>query len=111
GSFGDNSALTQARVIGEDDIPTASTRFRRLTHVEWQQTALDLFRAKESSTLGEVITNASAAFRNDPRQGGYIFDGQGDALEVDSSLWSAYQRVAADIAKHVAQDSSLVDEL
>ncbi len=100
-----------SRVVGEDDIPSASTRFRRLTHVEWQRTALDLFQTKESSSLGQVIAEAAAGFRNDPRQGGYLFDGLGDALEVDSSLWKAYQQVAADVAAQAAQDSTLISSL
>ena len=99
------------RVVGEDDIPSPSTRFRRLTHVEWQRTALDLFQATESSSLGQVITEAAEGFRNDPRQGGYLFDGQGDALEVDSSLWKAYQQVAAEVAVEAAQDSTLIAAL
>lgn len=98
-------------VIGEDDLPSASTRFRRLSHVEWQQTALDLFKTSDSTPLGQVISAAAVDFRNDPRQGGYIFDAQGDALEVDPTLWEAYQRVAADVASAAAQDADLVSAL
>lgn len=98
-----------AGTIGEDDLPSASTRFRRLTHNEWSQTSIDLLDVSTNQALSDAIREAAADFRADPRQGGYLFDGQGETLEVDSPLWSAYQRVAAELAQIATQDGAIVD--
>lgn len=97
-----------AGTIGEDDLPSASTRFRRLTHAEWRQTTIDLLEATSDPTMSEAIAEAAADFRADPRQGGYLFEGQGETLEVDSPLWSAYQRGAAQLAELAVRDGEVI---
>lgn len=96
--------------LGEDDIPTPSTRFRRLTHKEWETTTTDLLGVASGPVL-DAVHSASKDFRSDPVQGGYIFDGSGDALEIDSTLWSAYRSAAAAIAFRVVSDPTLVDDI
>ena len=89
-------------VTPEEPAPTGGvSRFRRLTHAQWEQTVSDLFGLAESSNL-------SSSFRSDPVQSGYIFLGNGAALEVDQALWSSYQGVALALAKQVAEDDDIL---
>lgn len=96
--------------IGEDDIPTPQTRFRRLTHAEWASTTRDLFRRAEGP-IANAVADAAERFLADPVQGGFIFDGSGDALEVDSARWRAYQGAASSIAYQVVSDPTLLTEI
>ncbi len=107
---GDGDSSGPVGTIGEDDIPTPSTRFRRLTHKEWQRTLVDLL-ALEDGPIADEIASTAERFRADPVQGGFIFDGNGDSLEVDSTLWSSYQGAAATIAYQVVSDPTLIDRL
>lgn len=107
GDGGPNSPGT----IGVDDIPAPGTRFRRLTHDQWQKTTSTLLGVESDSPLSEVIAARGGAFLADPRQGGYLFDGYGDALSVDSFLYTAYQSAAADIAGVVVADAALLSSL
>jgi hypothetical protein len=107
GANGDGDGdRTPAGVVGKDDIPTPQTRFRRLGHGEWQRTMADLLGVS-SGPIHTAIQNAARNFRSDPVQGGFIFEGNGDSLEVDSTLWLSYQRAASEIAFAVVNDSSL----
>lgn len=47
----------------------------------------------------------SSSFRADPTQSGYLFEGNGDALEVDQALWASYQAASATLAKRVVDDA------
>lgn len=98
------------RTIGEDDMPTPQTRFRRLTHSEWANSTRDLFRL-QNGPLADRIATAADGFLSDPVQGGFMFDGNGDALEVDSARWRAYRSAAAAIAYHVVSDPVLFGEV
>jgi len=80
------------------------SRFRRLTHREWERTVQDLLRLDE-------LPGHSGGFRLDPQQGGYLFEGNGDALEVDQNLWNGYQRAALELAARVALDPALLDAI
>lgn len=84
---------------GSAEQPSTSTRFRRLTHSQWEKTIADLFFLDEETEL-------TTEFRSDPRQSGYLFEGNGEALEIDPTLWSAYQRAASQIAERVTNDSA-----
>ena len=97
GAFSNAPEGSEALVT--QDLPSASTHFRRLTHVEWENTVQDLFGLSAPSLL-------SAAFRNDPRQGGFLFASQGDALDVDQSLATSYQRAALALAASVTGDEA-----
>lgn len=76
-----------------------SSRYRRLTHAEWERTTRDLLG------LG-AETGLSEDFRADPKQAGYLFASQGYALEVDQLLSSAYQQAASSLARTIAQSAT-----
>lgn len=94
-----SGSLEDGLTGGTVDQPSTSTRFRRLTHSQWEKTIVDLFFFDDETRL-------STEFRADPRQSGYLFEGNGEALEVDPTLWSAYQRAASQIAERVTSDSA-----
>lgn len=83
------------------DGPSSGTRFRRLTHAEWQNTLVDLFGEKNVEGVGTM--------RADPRSSGFLFDNAAESLEVDGPLWLAYQREALRIAENVAGDTALIE--
>lgn len=85
------------------DRPASASRFRRLTHEEWRNTVQDL--------LGIDPSELSAAFRDDPRAAGFLFDNNAATLEVDQALAAAYQRVAAQIAAELTGDSASLKAL
>jgi hypothetical protein len=84
-----------------DEMPTATTRFFRLTHAQWESTVQDLFGLPEPTGL-------SSEFRADPFVGGFVFDNNALALEVDQALWSGYQRAAVEVAEMVTTDPALL---
>ncbi len=84
--------------------PGEVSRFRRLTHNEWERTTRDLLRLPE-------LPGLSTAFRIDPRQSGYLFEGNGDALEVDQNLWNSYQVAAAELAARVTLDPDQLEAI
>ncbi|MEM7155821.1 MAG: DUF1592 domain-containing protein [Myxococcota bacterium] len=86
----------------EEELPVPTTRFFRLTHVQWENTVQDLFDLDEPSGL-------SADFRADAREGGFLFDNNATSLEVDEALWSGYQRAAVDMAEIAASDPSILE--
>lgn len=89
-------------VTPDDPAPNDGvSRFRRLTHAQWAQTVVDLFELDE-------VTDLATSFRADPTQNGYIFVGNGDALEVDQALWSSYQGAALALAEQVAGDDDIL---
>ncbi len=107
GSSSDGEAPPEEELVpGVDDIPSPSTRYRRLTHSEWVQSTVDLLKISPASALSQTIADSAKTFRSDPRQGGYLFAGNADALKVDSSLWGAYQRAAIDVAEAVSQSAT-----
>lgn len=105
GSHGEVPATGGSEGMGgaPPTVPPADevSRFRRLTHREWEQTTRDLLRLGETPGL-------STTFRLDPKQSGYLFEGNGDALEVDQNLWNSYQVAAAELAARVTADEELL---
>lgn len=85
-----------------EEMPVPTTRFFRLTHVQWENTVQDLFDLDEPSGL-------SVDFRADAREGGFIFDNNATSLEVDEALWSGYQRAAVDMAEIAVNDPSILE--
>src|SRR5690606_22060782 len=53
-------------------------------------------------------TGLSSELRADPFVGGFIFDNNAAALEVDGALWSGYQRAAVEVAERVANDPAII---
>jgi hypothetical protein len=84
-----------------EEMPSATTRFFRLTHAQWEGTVQDLFYLPEPTGL-------SSEFRADPFVGGFVFDNNALSLEVDQALWSGYQRAAVDVAEMVTTDPALL---
>ena len=110
-SPGNGRGSSGSGVIGKDDLPSSSARFRRLTHTEWSATVLDLLEVPATSAAGQEVLDAAAGFRSDPRQGGFLFESNGETLKVDSALWSSYQRAAGEIASLIATDQDQFDLL
>lgn len=108
---GSEEGTSGPSVVGEDDIPSDSTRFRRLTHSEWRKTTIDLFGLSPGDSLYSIIESAVGNFRNDPVQGGYLFDGNAESLDVDSLLWNSYNGVAREIAAAFVLDTALMNTL
>lgn len=77
-------------------------RVRRLRKGEWARSIRDLFYVVEPFAL-------SSPPPDDPKTEGYIFDGQAEQLQVDPTLWAAYQRAAQEVALAVTTDSDLIE--
>lgn len=77
-------------------------RVRRLRKLEWARSVRDLFYADEPLPV-------TSAPPDDPKTEGYIFDGQAEQLQVDPTIFAAYQRAAQEIAETVASDPDLVE--
>lgn len=99
GTGGMGGALTVPR-----EETTRVSRFRRLTHTEWERTVKDLLRWQDAPDFAH-------RFRMDPQQSGYLFAGNGDALEVDQNLWNSYQAAAVDLAARVALDAERLEAI
>lgn len=86
---------------GETDRVGAMPWATRLSHSQWENTVNDLLGIDNAG----VFAND---FRADPRQAGFLFDNKASVLEVDQSLWGAYQRAAAELAAQVVGDAALL---
>lgn len=84
-----------------DEMPPATTRFFRLSHVQWENTVQDLLRLPEPTGL-------SSELRADPFVGGFIFDNNVLSLEVDQALWAGYQRAAVELAELAVTDPEIL---
>lgn len=83
-----------------DDGPVATARFTRLTHEQWQNSVIDIFRLAPNDA---VIQGWAARFAIDPNS---RFDTQVDVLRITSGLWLDYQAAAEDIAIYVMSDQA-----
>jgi hypothetical protein len=81
--------------------PVPATRFPRLTHLQWENTARDLLRL-------DGPTGVRDALREDPRRGGFLFDNDVERLDVDEALWQGYERAAAALAERVVSSPALL---
>jgi hypothetical protein len=86
------------------DTPVPSTRTARLSHVQWENTVVDLLHL-------DGPTGLSASFRADPAQAGFLFGNNAETLEVDQALWGTYQRAAAELAERVTSDPASLARL
>ncbi len=77
----------------EPSVQVVALRFPRLSHLQWEQTVVDLFHL--DAPLG-----LSASFTPDP-DGSKPFDNNQGQLEVGPSLWSDYQTAAETVAEDV----------
>jgi hypothetical protein len=74
-----------------------AVRFPRLSHLQWEQTVVDLFHL-------DAPTGLSASFSPDP-DGAKPFDNNQAQLEVTPSLWSDYQTAAETVAEMVTSSA------
>jgi hypothetical protein len=88
----------------ESGLPIApGSRFPRMSHAQWEQTVVDLFRL-------EAPTGLSDSFAPDPL-GGMAFDNNQAALEVTPNLWADYQAAAETLASMVVSDPALLAQV
>jgi hypothetical protein len=83
-------------------VPTASTRFNRLTHQQWENTTRDLLHLP-------AVSGMSATFVAEPLQS--AFSNNGSVLTVAQDLREDYQVAAEGLAKKVAHDPALLGAL
>ena len=83
-------------------VPSATPRFARLTHTQYENTVRDLFGM-------EALPNIASTFIPDPTPT-RIFT-VADALEISPELWTDYQRGAEEVAARVAANPALVAAL
>ncbi len=79
--------------------PSASTRFARLTHAQWERTVQSLLGLAQQLGL-------SSTFVAEPLLS--IFDNNGAVLSVSPDAWLDYQRAAEAIGSQVAADPELI---
>lgn len=84
--------------VAAEELPSPNTRFFRLTHRQWENSVQELFYLAQPSGLSE-------AFRADPYESGYLFDNNGQALDVDEALWAGYRSAAVQMADRAMADS------
>lgn len=77
--------------------------YPRLTHTQWENTVRDLF--KLDAPLG-----LSGAFAPDAQLGA-MFSNNEATLDVEPTLWAAYQRAAEEVAKTIAGDAALLAKI
>ncbi|HLT35393.1 MAG TPA: DUF1592 domain-containing protein, partial [Enhygromyxa sp.] len=104
---GDGDTVDEGNEAGDgdgdgdgDSASLETTRFPRLSHLQWENTVRDLFY------LGDH-TGFSSLFIGDPTGGGK-FDNDSAKLDVTSVLWGDYQRAAEQVADLVVNDSDLL---
>jgi hypothetical protein len=73
-----------------------TSRFPRLSHLQWENTVRDLFYLQEAPGL-------SASFTGDPLGG--VFDNNESSLIVTPGLWTDYRLAAEDLAGVVTSDT------
>ena len=76
-------------------VQVLAMRFPRLSHLQWEQTVVDLFHL-------DAPTGLSVSFSPDP-DGAKPFDNNQAQLEVTPSLWSDYQTAAEAVAEKVTR--------
>lgn len=101
---GNDTAGTDDDGFEPAEMPAPTTRFARLTHRQWENTVQDLLYLS-------APTGLSDNFRADPAQSGYLFDNNAAGLEVDSALWSGYQRAASEVAVLAVNDPQIMSAI
>jgi hypothetical protein len=82
--------------------PLDTSRFPRLSHLQWENTVQDLLQLAQPSGL-------SASFTGDPLGG--IFDNNESSLLVAPGLWADYQTAAEQLSVLVTSDAAQLDKL
>src|SRR5258708_24198845 len=84
------------------ETPSPSTRFPRLSHEQWENTAQDLLRLGQPPAL-------AASFLQDATSGS--FSNRATELRVGSELWQDYQLAAEKLAGQVTTDAAALARL
>jgi hypothetical protein len=84
------------------EAPIVTSRFPRLTHLQWENTVQDLLYLPAPSGL-------SASFTGDPLGG--IFDDNEASLLVTPGLWADYQLAAEELSAEVTSDAAKLAKL
>lgn len=93
---------TQTHCVGDCDELAPTSRFARLTTVQWEQTAQDLLYL-------DGPTGLSGGFIGDPLSEG--FDNNALSLSVGPELWLDHQRAAEALAEQVVHDARLYGQV
>jgi hypothetical protein len=95
---GPNGPITN----GLKDALVDSTRFPRLTHLQWENTVRDLLKLSASP-------GSSSSFTTDPP--GSTFGNDGNLLKVTPGLWGDYAKAAEDLAAKLGTDSAQIAKI
>ena len=96
----DGSCETCAPEVPATTLETS--RFPRLSHLQWSNTVQDLLHLPAPSHL-------SASFTGDPLGG--VFDNNETSLLVTPGLWADYQIAAEELSAAVTSDAALLAQL
>jgi hypothetical protein len=99
GAGGESSGGGAGAVDTTKNALLPSPRLVRLSHEQWENTVVDLFGYAEP-------TGKSESFPADPQTSGFLFDNNGESLQVVQALWTAYQRAAEEVAADVVSSPS-----
>lgn len=104
GTIGDPNGCADCGPTGVNASATglATSRFPRLSHLQWENTVRDLFYLPSTTGL-------TASFTGDPLGG--IFDNNEASLQVTPGLWADYQLAAEDLAASVTGDAQRLAKL
>ncbi|MGZ5968297.1 MAG: DUF1592 domain-containing protein, partial [Polyangiales bacterium] len=80
-----------------EDSLVDSTRFPRLTHLQWENTVRDLLKLKDRP-------GNSSSFTTDPP--GSMFGNDSALLQVTPGLWGDYQTAAEDVTAKLVADAT-----
>jgi Protein of unknown function (DUF1592)/Protein of unknown function (DUF1588)/Protein of unknown function (DUF1595)/Protein of unknown function (DUF1585)/Protein of unknown function (DUF1587) len=79
-----------------------TTRFARLSHLQWENTVRDLFYL-------DTETGLSGSFTGDPLGG--IFDNNAQVMLVAASHWGDYQSAAESVSEQITADQALLEKI
>lgn len=100
GRIGDPSET--CATCGAQEAPVETSRFPRLSHLQWENTVQDLLHLPAPPGL-------SASFTGDTLGG--IFDNNEAALLVTPGLWADYQLAAEELSAEVTSDAAKLAKL
>ncbi|APR78955.1 Cellulose-binding domain protein [Minicystis rosea] len=104
GKIGDPDASCETCAPEGPNTPKTleTSRFPRLSHLQWSNTVQDLLHLPAPSEL-------SASFTGDPLGG--VFDNNETSLLVTPGLWADYQLAAEELSAAVTNDAGLLAQL
>ncbi len=104
GAGGAGGSTAQGGSSNDPGPPAPTTRFARLTHVQWENSVRDLLYLAGPS-------GHSATFPSDALGASFVFDNVGGSLAIDQALTGAYSRAAAALAESVVSNNVLLERV